>query len=235
MGLSFAIPIDVAMQVADQLRSSGKVTRGRIGVAIQELTNALAESFGLNKPEGALVSSVEKNAPADKAGIEVSDVILKFDGKSVYRSNDLPRIVAATKPGSKVAVDLWRKGATKQVFVTVAEIPEELKAVKADKNTPNETAETIARLGITARELSQMQQQELQVNGGLLVEKITGSTARSAGLHQGDVLLAIGNLSLNSFAQLNEFLNQVPPGKNVALLVKRGDNATYMAVKLDEK
>ena len=131
MGLSFAIPIDVATQVVEQLRSSGTVTRGRIGVTIQELTRELAESFGLSKPEGALISSVEKNGPADKAGIEVSDVILKFDGKAVIGSADLPRIVAATRPGSKAVVELWRKGAVKQVTVEVAEMPEEGKQARA--------------------------------------------------------------------------------------------------------
>lgn len=235
MGLSFAIPIDVATQVADQLRSSGKVTRGRIGVSIQELTNELADSFGLKKPEGALISSVEKNAPADKAGIEVSDVILKFDGKLVSRSGDLPRIVAATKPGNKVTVDLWRKGAAKQVSVVVAEIPEEVKAVRTDSTSAAEVSESIARLGIAVNELSQSQQQELQVSGGLVVESVTGSAARSAGLHQGDVLLAIGNTTLRSAEQLNEFLTQVPNGRNVALLVKRSEGTSYIAVKLDEK
>jgi serine protease Do len=235
MGLSFAIPIDVATQVADQLRSSGKVTRGRIGVAIQELTNELADSFGLSKPEGALVSSVEKNAPADKAGIEVSDVILKFDGKPVSRSSDLPRIVAAIKPGNKVTVDLWRKGAAKQVSVVVAEIPEEIKAVRTDSALAEEIAESIARLGIAVNELSQSQQQALQVSGGLVVESVTGPAARAAGLHQGDVLLAIGNTPLRSAEQLNEFLTQVPNGRNVALLVKRSEGTSYIAVKLDEK
>jgi serine protease Do len=234
MGLSFAIPIDVATQVADQLRSSGKVTRGRIGVTIQELTNELAESFGLSKPEGALISSVEQNAPADKAGIEVSDVILKFDGKPVSRSSDLPRIVAGTKPGNKSVVDLWRKGAAKQVTVVVAEIPEEAKLAHVDKKPVEEVAETIDRLGITVSELSAAQQQELQVSGGLLVESVKGAAARAA-LHTGDVLLAIGNTSLHSSAQLNEFLAQVPNGRNVALLVKRSDGTSYVAIKLDEK
>lgn len=234
MGLSFAIPIDVATQVADQLRSSGKVTRGRIGVTIQELTNELAESFGLTKPEGALISSVEKNAPADQAGIEVSDVILKFDGKPVSRSSDLPRIVAGTKPGSKAVVDLWRKGAPKQVTVIVAEIPEEAQLAHVDKNSAKDVAEKIDRLGITVSELSSALQQELQVSGGLIVESVKGSAARAA-LHQGDVLLAIGNTSLHAPAQLNEFLAQVPEGRNVALLVRRGDGTSYVAIKLDEK
>src|SRR5574340_620593 len=166
MGLSFAIPIDVATQVADQLRSSGKVTRGRIGVAIQELTRELAESFGLSKPNGALISSVEKGGAADKAGIEVSDVILKFDGKPVNSSNDLPRMVAATKPGSKVAVELWRKGASRQVTVEVAEIPEDGTLARAAKKLADDVAEAISRLGITVSELSKEQLQELQINGG---------------------------------------------------------------------
>jgi len=235
MGLSFAIPIDVAMQVSDQLRSSGKVTRGRIGVTIQELTRELAESFGLSKPSGALISSVEKNAPADKAGIEASDVILKFDGKTVNSSSDLPRMVAAIKPGSKVTVELWRKGASKQVTVEVAEMPEDGKMARAAKKPDDDAGETIARLGISVSELNKEQQQELQINGGLLVEDVKGSAARAAGLRQGDVLLAIGNTQIRSLAQLNEFIKQVPKGKNVALLVRRDDSASYVAIKLDEK
>ena len=235
MGLSFAIPIDVANQVTEQLRSTGKVTRGRIGVMIQELTRELAESFGLSKPVGALISNVEKNGPADKAGIEASDVILKFDGKPVNSSGDLPRIVAATKPGSKVIVELWRKGGTKQVTVEIAELPEEGKLARAAKKLADDVAAAISRLGIAVSELSKEQLQELQINGGLLVEDIKGSAARAAGLQQGDVLLAIGNIPIRSLNQFNEILKQVPKGKNVALLVRRGDAASYVAIRLDEK
>ncbi|OGB91047.1 MAG: protease Do, partial [Burkholderiales bacterium RIFCSPLOWO2_12_FULL_67_210] len=194
MGLSFAIPIDVATQVTEQLRTSGKVTRGRIGVTIQELTRELAESFGLSKPVGALISSVEKNGPADKAGIEASDVILKFDGKPVNSSSDLPRMVAATKPGSKVAVDLWRKGGSRQVTVEIAEMPEDGKLARAAKKLADDVAEMISRLGIAVSELSKEQLHELQISGGLLVEEVKGSAARAAGLQHGDVLLAIGNI-----------------------------------------
>ncbi len=236
MGLSFAIPIDVAMQVSEQLRTSGKVTRGRIGVTIQELTQELAESFGLSKPNGALISSVEKNAPADKAGIEASDVILKFDGKAVNSSSDLPRMVAAIKPGSRVVVELWRKGEAKQVTVEVGELPEDGMLARASKKKQeDDVGETVSRLGISVSELSKEQQQELQINGGLLVEDVKGSAARSAGLHQGDVLLAIGNVQIRSLAQFNEFIKHVPKGKNVALLVRRDDSASYVAIKLDEK
>ena len=235
MGLSFAIPIDVAMQVADQLRTTGKVTRGRIGVTIQEMTRELAESFGLSKPSGALISSVEKNAPADKAGIEASDVILKFDGKPVDNSSDLPRMVAATKPGSKVVIELWRKGASKQVTVEIAQMPEEGSPVRAATNQNGDVTETIPRLGIAVSELSKEQQQELQVTGGLVVEEVEGTAARAAGLRQGDVLLAIGNTQIRSLAQFNDFLKQVAKGRNVALLVRRGDNVLYVAIRLDEK
>ena len=235
MGLSFAIPIDVAMQVVDQLRSSGKVTRGRIGVVIQELTRELADSFGLSNPNGALISSVEKNAPADKAGIEASDVILKFDGKPVKSSSDLPRMVAAVKPGTKVVVELWRKGESKNVTVEVGEMPEDGKPVRAAKKSPGDTAEAVARLGITVSELNAEQLQELQISGGLLVEEVKGSAARAAGLHQGDVLLSVGNVQIHSLAQFNDLLKQVPNGRNIALLVRRGENATYIAIKLDEK
>ena len=235
MGLSFAIPIDVAMQVVDQLRNTGKVTRGRIGVTIQELTRELAESFGLSTPNGALVSNVEKNAPADKAGIQASDVILKFNGKPVNNSSDLPRMVAVIKPGTKVPVQLWRKGESRQVTVEVAEMPEEAKLVQSPKKPSDKAAEMISRLGIAVSELSVEQRQELQISGGLLVEDVKGSAARAAGLHPGDVLLSLGNVPIRSLGQLNELLKQVPNGRNVAFLVRRGDGASYVAIKLDEK
>jgi serine protease Do len=235
MGLSFAIPMDVATQVVDQLRTTGKVTRGRIGVTIQEVTRELAESFGLSKPSGALISAVEKNGPADKADVWVSDVILKFDGKPVESSMDLPRIVAATKPGSKVVVELWRKGEIKRITITVGKVPEDSKLAQPAKELPSEVNETISRLGIAIRELSKEELQELQIGEGLLVVEVKGAAARSAGLHQGDILLAIGNIPARSLAQFNEIIRQVPKGRNIALLVKRGDNASYIAIKLDEK
>lgn len=235
MGLSFAIPMDVATQVVDQLRTTGKVTRGRIGVTIQEVTRELAESFGLSKPSGALISAVEKNGPADKADIWVSDVILKFDGKPVESSMDLPRIVGATKPGSKVVVELWRRGEIKRITITVGKVPEDGKLAQPAKESPSEVSEAIPRLGIAIRELSKEELQELQIGEGLLVVEVKGAAARSAGLHQGDILLAIGNITARSLAQFNEIVRQIPKGRNIALLVKRGDNASYIAIKLDEK
>ena len=231
MGLSFAIPIDVATQVADQLRTTGKVTRGRIGVTIQELTRELAESFGLSMPNGALVSSVEKGGPADKAGIEASDVILKFDGHAVNNSSDLPRIVAATKPGSTVTVDLWRKGAAKQLKLTVAKMTEDGRVAQIAKGLADEAGKLIDRLGIVLSEMGGDQGGQ----SGLLVQDVKGLAARTVGLQRGDVLLAIGNIPLHSISQLEGIIKQVPKGRNVALLVRRGEVASYVAIKLDGK
>ncbi|MDD3884901.1 MAG: DegQ family serine endoprotease [Gallionella sp.] len=235
MGLSFAIPIDVATQVAEQLRTTGKVTRGRIGVTIQEITRELAESFGLAQPSGALISSVEKNGPADKAGIEPSDVILKYDGKLIDTSADLPRLVAGTRPGGKVDVEVWRKGGIKRLTVVIAEMPEENQIARATQKLEEDIAEMISRLGIAASALAQEQLQALQLKGGLRVEAVKGTSARAAGLRQGDILLAVGNIPLRSVTQLNNLLKQVPKGRNVALLVKREDSASWVAVQLEDK
>lgn len=232
MGLSFAIPIDVAMEVVNQLRATGKVTRGRIGVSIQEVTRDLAETFGLHSASGALISGVEKNGPADKAGIQVSDVILKFDGKTVNASHDLPRMVAATRPGSKVSVQLWRKGAVKEVTLVVAEMPVDGRVGRAARSDSG--ADQIARLGIGVIELTGEQKKQLDIEDGLLIDEVRSSNAR-AELQRGDVILALGNVPVTSIEQFNSMLKTFPKGRNVALLVRRGDSASYVAIKLDEK
>jgi serine protease Do len=232
MGLSFAIPIDVAMEVSNQLRASGKVTRGRIGVSIQEVTRDLAESFGLGKPAGALVSNVEKGGAADKAGIQVSDVILKFDGKTVNTSSDLPRIVAATHPGSKVNVQLWRKGESKEVSLTVGEMSDEKQVAKQGGGT--DTGKSVTRLGLVLSELTDEQKNDLQVKGGLVVEEVKGASA-SHEIEHGDVILAIGNTEINSLAQFNEALKHFPKGGKVPLLVRHEEFTSYIVLKLDEK
>ncbi|HUX89497.1 MAG TPA: DegQ family serine endoprotease [Gallionellaceae bacterium] len=232
MGLSFAIPIDVAMEVANQLRASGKVTRGRIGVVIQEVTQELAESFGLHKISGALISAVEKGGPADKAGIQASDVILKFDGKVVDVSRDLPRMVAGTQPGSKVAVQLWRKGATKEVNLTVAEMPGDGRTVRAAK--VDSSGEQVARLGIAVVELTEEQTKQLEIEGGLLIEEVRGGNVRGE-LQRGDIILDLNNTPIVSVEQLNSVLKAIPKARNVALRVRRGEAISYIAIKLDEK
>ncbi len=232
MGLSFAIPIDVAMEVANQLRASGKVTRGRIGVVIQDVTHELAESFGLRNNSGALISSVEKGGPADKAGIQASDVILKFDGKVVTVSRDLPRIVAGAQPGNKVIVQLWRKGTTKDVNLIVGEMPGDGRSVRSSKNDPS--SEQISRLGIGVVELTDEQKKQLQIEEGLLIDEVRGANVR-AELQRGDIILALGNTPVVSIDQLSSVLKTIPKGRNVALLVRRGETASYIAIKLDEK
>ena len=231
MGLSFAIPIDVAMNISNQLRTTGRVSRGRIGVVIQEVTKELAESFGLPKPSGALVNSVEKGGPADKAGIEASDVILKFDGKEVSSSSDLPRIVAQSRPGSKATAQVWRKGTARDVSVTVGEMPEEKTAQRPGRKD-TKPGNVVARLGLTLSELNSEHRKELALSGGLLVEDAQGAAAK-AGIRRGDVLLAINNQDVKSVDQLNQLLGQFEKARSVALLIRRGDGALYVPLRLD--
>lgn len=238
MGISFAIPIDVAMEVQSQLRTNGKVSRGRIGVVIQEVTKELAESFGLAKAQGAAVNAVEKGSPAEKAGIEPGDVILKYDGKLVTSSSELPRVVGATRPGSKVSIQVWRKGATKDLAVVIGEIPDEKLAVKGGKAAkPAELAAN--RLGLVVSELSAEQKRELKVTGGLLVEDIRGNAAR-ADLRPGDVILSLisrgVSTEIKSVDQFNKLLAQFDKAANVTLLVRRGEMQTFVTIKgLPEK
>ena len=236
MGLSFSIPIDVAMDVVHQLRTTGKVTRGRIGVTVQEVTRELADSFGLPKVGGALISSVEKGGPADKAGVRPSDVILKFDGKVIDSSSDLPRIVAAIKPGSKVTVQLWRKG-TKDIPLVVGEISDETAVAQRGSRSGGSAAgssESETRLGLVVSELNDQQKAELQVEGGLIVEDLKGPASRSQ-LQRGDVILAVGNIEIRNLSQFNEVLKQVSRGRNIALLVRRSEGTVYVSIKMDEK
>ena len=229
MGLSFAIPIDVVIDVTEQLRTTGKISRGRIGVVIQEVTKELAESFGLSKPLGALINSVEKGGPADKAGLEPSDVILKFDDKTVNSSADLPRIVGSSKPGSKVTVQIWRKGATKGILLTVGEIPADEKV--AQRSGKHGKASD-SRLGITLNDLTADQRSELRIRGGILVEDVQGAAAR-AGIRRGDIILAVNNHDVKSVDQFSQLINKFEKGRNIALLVRRGDNALYIPLRIE--
>ena len=233
MGLAFAIPIDVAMEVQGQLRASGRVSRGRIGVVIQEVTKELADSFGLAKPAGALVNSVEKGGPADKGGIEDGDIILKFDGKTVNASADLPRIVGATRPGSKVPLQVWRKGAARDLTVTVGEILEDKMAQRGQKRAkPAEVAAN--RLGLILSELSSEQKRELKIVHGLLVEDVRGNNGRTD-LRPGDIILAVVHKGSNTEAktvdQFNRLLSQFDKSATITLLVKRGEQQTYITIK----
>lgn len=226
MGVSFAIPIDVAIGVADQLRIHGKISRGWLGVMIQDVTKELAESFGLKKPEGALIAGVEKGSPADKAGMEPSDVVLKFDGKPVGNASELPLLVGATKPGKTVAVQVWRKGASKELSLTVAEAPSEKVARRPGKDDG-----AVGRLGLSLRDLTESQKKELQVTHGILVENAQGTAAR-AGIRRGDVIMSVLNKDVKNVEHFEQILSGYKAGQTLALLVRRGDHALFMALRL---
>ncbi|HEU0290558.1 MAG TPA: DegQ family serine endoprotease [Burkholderiales bacterium] len=232
MGLSFAIPIDVANDIAQQLRTVGKVSRGRIGVVIQPVTKELADGFGLPKAQGALVNSVEKGGPADKAGVEAGDVILRFDGKPVNSSEDLPRIVGATKPGSKASVQVWRNKQSRETHVVVAEMQDDRAARQARRGGGKPPAAAPSQYGLALSELNETQRGELKIPGGVLVENAQGAAAR-AGIRRGDVILAVNNQDVKSVEQFNQMMGQFEKGRIVALLVRRGANSLYIPFRVD--
>ncbi len=231
MGLSFAIPIDVANDIAQQLRTSGKITRGRIGVVIQPVTKELADGFGLPKPQGALVNSVEKGGPADKAGIEAGDVILRFDGKPIGASDDLPRIVGATRPGTKSTVQVWRNKAPRDLPVVVAELPDDARGARGGRGQKPPAA-TPNVYGMALSDLTDAQRRELKVESGVLVGEVQGAAAR-AGMRRGDVILAVNNQDVKTVDQFNQIMAQFEKGRIVAMLVRRGANSLYVPFRLD--
>jgi len=229
MGLSFSIPIDVAIDISNQLKATGKITRGWLGVAIQELTKELAESFGMKNTNGALIAGVEKNGPADKGGLLAGDVITKFDGKVITSSSDLPRAVGSIKPGKIAAVDILRKGVVKTLNVGVGETPTDPnQAVPAVKSTPK--AET-NKIGLTLKELTPQQKKKLNGKNGLLVTESIGVAAQ-AGIRRGDVLLGLNNSETQSVEAFNKQINAVASGKTVAVLVLRGDSTLFVPIKV---
>ncbi len=234
MGVSFAIPIDVAMEIQNQLRASGKVSRGRLGVVIQEVSKELAESLALSKPMGAVVNAVEKGGPAEKAGLEPGDVILKFDGKAINSSADLPRLVGATKPGTRSTVQLWRKGATREIAVTVGEMTEDKVASSRPTRGGKPAEQQANRLGLVVSELTAEQKRELKMSSGLLIQDVRGANAR-ADLRAGDILIALiskgATTEISTVEQLNKLLVQFEKGSNITLLIRRGDMQTFVTIK----
>jgi serine protease Do len=229
MGLSFSIPIDVAIGISNQLKTSGRITRGWLGVAIQELTKELAESFGMKGTSGALIAGVEKGGPAEKGGLEAGDVIVQFDGKVVETSNDLPRIVGMTDPGKSVNVDVLRKGGKKTLRIKVGEMPSEEIEI-SQNNTPSTEAST-NKIGLTLAALTPEQKKKLNGKNGLLVTGSTGAAAE-AGIRRGDVILGLNNSETQSVDQFNKQINAVRAGKTVAVLVQRGDSTLYVPIKV---
>jgi serine protease Do len=230
MGLSFAIPIDVAIDVSNQLKANGKITRGWLGIAIQEITKELAESFSMKNTNGALVAGVEKNGPADKGGLEAGDVITKFDGKAIGVSADLPRVVGATKPGKIAAVEILRKGSAKTLNIGVGEMPSDGNETAAPSTKPNGKMEA-NKIGLTLKELTVQQKKKLNGKNGLLVVESVGAAAQ-AGIRRGDVILGLNNNESQSVEQFNKQINAVAAGKTVAVLVQRGEATLYVPIKV---
>jgi serine protease Do len=231
MGISFSIPIDEAIRVSDQLRVSGRVSRGRIGVQIGEVSKEVAESIGLGKPQGALVRGVESDSPGEKAGIEPGDIITKFDGKTIEKSSDLPRLVGNTKPGTKSSVTVFRRGSPRDLKVTIGEFePDEpAKSAERDESTGKAPAASNS-LGLMLSNLSDAQKKEFKLKGGVMVDAAKGAAAR-AGLREGDIILAIGNVEVENVKEFEVALTKADRGKTVSLLFRRGDWAQYALIR----
>ena len=228
MGISFAIPMDEAVRVSEQLRASGRVTRGRIGVQIAPVTKEVAESIGLGKAQGALVRGVEEGAPADKAGIEAGDIITKFDGKPIEKMADLPRWVGNTKPGTRAPITVFRRGSSKELTITVAEI-------EADKaETPvaeKKAAPTKASsLGLVVSDLTAAQKKDARVRGGVVVDSASDAAAR-AGIQEGDLILAVANMEVASVKEFESVVSKLDKSRPVSLLIRRGDGAQYVLIR----
>ncbi|WP_341314732.1 DegQ family serine endoprotease [Paraburkholderia sp. IMGN_8] len=230
MGISFAIPIDEAMRVADQLKASGKVVRGRIAVAIGEVTKDVADSLGLPKAQGALVSSVEPGGPADKAGVQPGDIILKFNGHSVDTATDLPRMVGDTKPGTKSTITIWRKGQTRDLPVTIAEMQPD-KITKADqKKAPVPKQRATNMLGLAVSDIPADQLKALKLRNGVQIDAVDGPAVR-VGLQKGDIVLRVGDTDITSAKQFDDVVSHLDPQKMVALLVRRGENTQFVPIR----
>ena len=231
-GISFAIPIDEATRISDQLRTQGKVVRGKIGVLIGEVQREVADAIGLQKPAGALVSSVEGDGPADKAGVKPGDVIIKYEGKQVESSSDLRRMVASTKPGTKVTMTVWRNGAARDLQITVGELqPDQPRQARADQG--HGTAPATDALGLVVSDIPVEQQKELKIKGGVQVDNVDGAAAL-AGIRAGDYIVSINNVEVGGAKQFGELVAKLDLTKPVALLVRSGEQSRYVIVHPSE-
>lgn len=229
MGISFAIPIDEATRVADQLRTNGRVIRGRIGVEIAPVTKEVGESVGLGKAAGALVTRVEAGGPAEKAGIEAGDIITRVDGRVIDRSTDLQRIIGSTKPATRSTLQVFRRGSTRDLTVTVGEFEPD-RPVRRAQAEPTPGAVAKNALGITASNLTEAQKRELKLARGVRVDAVEGAAAR-AGLREGDVITALDNVEINDTRQLAEVAAKVEKSRAVSVMVKRDQWTNYLVIR----
>ncbi|AVQ81515.1 MULTISPECIES: DegQ family serine endoprotease [unclassified Variovorax] len=234
MGISFSIPIDEAIRVSDQLRTSGRVSRGRIGVQIDQVTKDVAEAIGLGKAQGALVRGVEAGSPGEKAGVEPGDVITKFDGKAIEKPSDLPRLVGNTKPGTKSTLTVFRRGASRDLSVTIAEIEPDKPSKRAtdrDETPAKPPVSAAAKsLGLAVSDLTDAQKKELKLKGGVKVDAASDAAAR-AGLREGDIILAVGNSDIANAREFESAIGKADKSKALSVLFRRGDWAQYALIR----
>ncbi len=228
MGISFAIPMDEATRVSDQLRANGRVSRGRIGVQIAPVTKDVAESIGLGKAQGVLVRGVEEGSPAEKAGVEAGDIIVRFDGKPIEKTADLPRAVGNTKPGNRVTLTVFRRGSHRDLTVTVAEVePEKIAVALPERKAP---PATVAHLGLTLSDLSDEQRKEARVRSGVRVDAAVDAAAR-AGIREGDLILAIANTEVTSVQSFETLVARLDKTKPLSLLIRGGNAADFVTIR----
>jgi serine protease Do len=234
MGISFSIPIDEAIRVSDQLRALGRVSRGRIGVQIDQVTKDVAESIGLGKAQGALVRGVEAGSPGEKAGIEPGDIITRFDGKAIEKPSDLPRLVGNTKPGTKSSLTVFRRGSSRDLNVTIAEIEPDKPAKRAleREEAPSKASASAAAksMGLAVSELTEAQKKELKLKGGVKIDAATDAATR-AGLREGDIILAVNNVEVANLKEFEAALAKADKTKPVSVLFRRGDWAQYALIR----
>ena len=231
MGISFAIPMDEAVRVSDQLRANGRVTRGRIGVQIDQVTKEVAESIGLGKPQGALVRGVEVGSPAEKAGVEAGDIIIKFEGKPIEKSSDLPRMVGSVKPGTKSTLTVFRRGGAKDLSVVIGEVePDKVAKAAPEKEQKPKASNAAQVLGLTVSELTDAQRKELKLKGGVKVDAAVESAAK-AGLREGDVIVAIANVEVANVKEFEAAVAKMDKTKPTNVLFRRGEWSQYAVIR----
>lgn len=230
MGVSFAIPIDVAMDVANQLKAGGKVSRGWLGVVIQEVNKDLAESFGLDKPAGALVAQVLDDGPAAKGGLQVGDVILSMNGQPIVMSADLPHLVGALKAGSKATLEVIRNGKRQNLELTVGAIPDEGK----EMSSPTGAEQSSNRLGVSVADLSEEQKKANDIKGGVIITDVQDGPAALIGLQPGDVITHLNNQAITNGKQFTEIAKALPKNRSVSMRVLRQGRASFITFKLAE-
>ncbi|CAN1566526.1 DegQ Trypsin-like serine proteases, typically periplasmic, contain C-terminal PDZ domain [Burkholderiaceae bacterium] len=231
MGISFAIPIDEAVRVSEQLRATGRVQRGRLGVQIDQVSKEVAESLGLSKPQGALVRGVEQGSPAEKAGLEPGDIILKFDGKTLEKSTDLPRLVGNTKPGTRSTLQVWRRGSQRDMAITVGEFEAEKPEKKADVPAEKPQMSSAAKLlGLTVSDLTDAQKKELKLRNGVRVDAVAEPATR-AGIQEGDVIVALANIEIPNLQAFEALVSKIDRSRPVSVLIRRGEWAQYTVIR----